>query len=100
MTITKLPHQTEKDFQAQVVELAQDMGWLVYHPYDSRNSQKGYPDLTMVRKERVIWAELKSEYGTVTSVQQKWLNALPRGQVFVWRPSDWDTIVEALRRAD
>ena len=96
----KLPFQTEKDFQAQVVEMAQDMGWLVYHPYDSRHSQKGYPDLTMVRKERVIWAELKSEYGTVTGVQRLWLKALPMGQVFVWRPKDWDTIVEALRRED
>ena len=100
MTMPKLPPQTEKDFQAQVVEMAQDMGWLVYHPYDSRNSQKGYPDLTMVRKERVIWAELKSEYGAVTAEQRLWLDALPTGQVFVWRPSDWDTIVETLRRAD
>ena len=100
MTITKLPHQTEKDFQAQVVELAEVMGWLVYHPYDSRNSEKGYPDLTMVRKERVIWAELKSNYGTVTGVQRLWLRALPMGQAFLWRPSDWDIIVETLRRAD
>ena len=94
----KLPYLKEKDFQAQVVELARAMGWLVYHPYDSRLSQEGYPDLTMVRNGRVIWAELKSQDGTVTGVQRRWLKVLPKGQAFLWKPSDWDAIVETLRK--
>ena len=41
---------TEKQFMAQVVELAKLKGWLVYHTYDSRRSEPGFPDLCMVRK--------------------------------------------------
>ena len=37
--------ETEKGFQAAVVELARLRGWLVYHTYDSRRSAKGFPDL-------------------------------------------------------
>ena len=89
---------TEKQFQAQVVELAQTLGWLVYHTYDSRRSVPGFPDLVMVRNGVIHFAELKSEKGKLTPEQRLWLTELGRGRVvYLWRPSDWDEIVEVLR---
>lgn len=54
---------TEKEWQAQVVELAQTLGWKkAYHVYDSRRSHSGWPDLVLVR-ERILYVELKREGG-------------------------------------
>lgn len=72
----KLPRRSEKAFQAVVVELARALGWLCYHPYDSRRSQPGWPDLAMVRGDRFLVAELKSRIGQLTVEQQRWLSAL------------------------
>lgn len=87
--ISKWP---EKTFQQQVINLARQLGWRVYHPYDSRRSVPGYPDLTLVSTEHgVIWAELKTEKGRLSSAQREWLDHLTAsGQTAViWRPRDW-----------
>lgn len=71
--------------------------WLVYHTFDSRRSQPGYPDLTLVRASdgRLIHVELKRERGTFRPEQVIWLGELrevarERGtEVYTWRPSDW-----------
>lgn len=80
-----------------VVEAAERLGWLVYHTFDSRRSQPGYPDLTLVRASdgRLIHVELKRERGTFRPEQVIWLGELrevarERGtEVYTWRPSDW-----------
>ena len=113
MTLEKAPPLTEKDFQRQVVELAKILGWRVYHPFLSKWSERGFPDLTMVRARdrRLLFAELKREKGVVSEAQREWidlLGALDIGhdrphaddvsvEVFVWRPSDWDEIERVLR---
>jgi VRR-NUC domain len=94
---------SEKELQAAVVELARRLGYLVYHPYDSRRSAPGYPDLTCVhpRSGALLWAELKSTTGRLTPDQEAWLRALAlRSAVFVWRPADWrdGSIARALQR--
>ena len=99
---TAQPHITEKQFQSQVEQAARILGWLVYHTYDSRRCERGYPDLTMCHpvKRRIIFAELKSQRGRGRPEQYMWLTALdacPGVEVFMWRPSDWDEIVEILR---
>lgn len=86
---------SEKVFQAAVVRLAREHGWLCYHTHDSRKSLPGYPDLTMVREGVCLWSELKVPGGTLTLQQAHWLKAL--GQVretaaFVWQPEDWPEI--------
>ena len=95
---------TESDFQATVIELAELHRWLVYHTHDSRRSAPGFPDLTMVRRGHLIFAELKTEKGPLTEDQAHWLREL--GKVsdayhrigrYVWRPSDWREIEEILR---
>ena len=59
---------SERDFQRQVIELAETMGWeLIYHTHDSRRSREGFPDLIMVRDGRLLALELKTETGRATS---------------------------------
>ena len=35
---------TEKEHQAQIVELVQVLGGMVYHTFDSRRSSAGFPE--------------------------------------------------------
>ena len=90
---------SERDFQRQVVQLAEVMGWRVYHTYDSRRSSPGFPDLVLVRAPRVIFVELKRQRGRVTAAQTEWADELglcPGVEYYLWRPSYWDEIVEVL----
>lgn len=98
---------SEREFMSQVIEMARFLGYLVYHPYDSRHSTPGFPDLTMIkpgcddRPGRIIFAELKSTTGRVTLAQKTWLEALKSCtgiEVYLWRPADFDSIVECLKR--
>lgn len=91
--------RTEKEFQSAVVELAKSGGWEVYHTYDSRRSEPGYPDLTMLRGRSIVVAELKVEPNKPTAAQEKWLAAwkLTDAEVYVWYPSSWREIVARLR---
>ena len=64
---------------------------------------QGWPDLVMVRRDRLIVAELKSDDGTVDREQLAWLDAFEAvtkpPEVYVWRPDGWRTgaIEERLR---
>ena len=95
---------SEAEWQGWVVTTARRFGWLAYHPYDSRRSEAGFPDLVLVRDDMLVFAELKRERGNLTGAQQAWLAALagPAGlatnvQVHVWRPSQLDEVLELLR---
>lgn len=92
---------TERQFQSQVVKVAKLNGWLVYHTFDSRRSEPGFPDLVLVKGERVIFAELKSEQGRVRPEQVEWLERLSVAKemkAVVWRPSELKQIVKSLGR--
>ena len=99
-------HISEKAFQRMVLEYAGLMGWWCYHTFDSRGSQSGFPDLCMVRDGRLVFAELKRENGKLTEAQEDWIYALGEVEygtgdivdVHVWRPSDWATIEQVLKR--
>ena len=89
----------EKDFMESIVQLARSTGWLVYHTYDSRRSEPGFPDLVMTKPKRLVIAEIKTEKGKTSKHQDKWLETLgtARGvEVKVWRPSDWPEIERTL----
>lgn len=94
---------SEKDWQLQVLELAGLYGWMTYHTYDSRRSNPGWPDLVLCRPQtgELIYVELKTDRGRVSSAQKLWLEALEAcGQeVHVWRPRDFDAVHERLKRA-
>lgn len=99
----------ESDFETQIIELARLQGWLVHAERpalvkDGRwrtpiRGDDGWPDLVMVRDGRMVIAELKSAKGKVSAMQQTWLTALGQtgAEVYLWKPSDWDTIEEVLR---
>ncbi|MGW9825080.1 VRR-NUC domain-containing protein [Brevibacterium pityocampae] len=78
---------SEKQFQEHVIALAHRLGWLVYHPFDSRRSAPGFPDLVLVR-ERTLFRELKSATGVLSPPQRTWLAALRTSgaDADVWKP--------------
>lgn len=90
---------TEAEFQGWLITTAQVLGWRAFHPYDSRRSEAGFPDVTLVRGDRLLFVELKSMKGKVTGAQQEWLDALgqvPGVDAYVWRPDQLDEILEVL----
>jgi hypothetical protein len=112
---------SEKAFTAQVIKLAQYLGWKAAHFRPAmtkagnwvtavQGDGVGFPDLVLVHRKMgvVIFAELKSEYGTVKPEQDDWLNCIaacvsgsgkpaPNVLVGVWRPSMIEDIEELLR---
>lgn len=98
ISIQKLPAVTERAFQAQVISMAKMLGWMVYHTHDSRRSEPGFPDLVLVR-ERIIYAELKTDKGRQSPEQLIWLSKLNQAgaETYLWRPRDWDEIEKRLK---
>ena len=94
--------ESESDFDARIVQLATRCGWHSYHVYDSRKSNEGWPDRIFVRRPDVFAAELKKQNGIVSDDQQWWIDELRAcgWDVRIWRPSDWEEIVERLARKD
>lgn len=82
---------SETVFQDQVMQLARVLGWWVYHPYDSRRSKSGWPDLVLVhRAHGVLYRELKTEVGRVSPEQREVIALLTAAgaNAAVWRPRD------------
>ena len=119
----KTIHIKEEDFFQQILDLAHIFGWRVAHfrPARTKNGWRtavagdgaGFPDVVMVKSPRLIFAELKSEKGKLTPEQEEWLDGLgscgdavrqlghlvdKEGvEVYLWRPSDLDNIIDILR---
>lgn len=103
----------EAEFQAQVIQLARLLGWRVAHFRAAQTKRgwrtpvsadgAGFPDLVLARKGRVIFAELKTQRGKLSTAQECWQNELSglpnddRVLVTVWRPADWSDIEAALK---
>ncbi|MBT9148434.1 MAG: hypothetical protein DDT32_02208 [Syntrophomonadaceae bacterium] len=97
------PKQSEKEFLAQIIELAEHRGWAAYHVLDqktySRRTSKGFPDLVLARPPHIIFAEIKSDEGRLSPEQEAWLQLLSKCdgiKTYIWRPLDWDNIVKLL----
>ena len=105
-----LSAESEHHFLARILALAKQHGWLSYHTHDSRKSAPGFPDIVVVKppsvhhKEgRLVFAELKTRTGKLTAAQHQWISILHTVQgidCYVWRPQDWDTIVDILTSTD
>lgn len=96
---------SEKEFQTRVMRCAREHGWMVFHPAPSqvrpgvwRTDGSGFPDLVMAHVWKgVVFAELKTEIGQLSEQQAAWeTNLAPWVEYHVWRPTDWDTIVDRL----
>ena len=91
---------SEKQLLEAILRLAAMFSWRAYHTFDSRRSAPGFPDLCLIKAPRVIFAELKSERGTLTAAQEAWIAELrqcPGVETHVWYPADFDAIVACLR---
>jgi len=84
---------SEEDLARNVIDAALKLGWLVKRDPTWRPTcaTPGYPDLTMARKGRLLFVELKREGKDPTDAQRVWLEALcATGHgCYVWRPSQW-----------
>ena len=105
----------EATFQKDVIDLAHTLGWRVAHFRTALNKRghyqtpvgadgKGFPDLCMARRGRVVFAELKSEKGVLSDEQKDWIAELethvadrPSHEAYVWRPRDLEFIMQVLR---
>ena len=90
----KLSPITEKQFQWQVMQLANLLGWRVYHTHDSRRSVAGFPDLILLRASRMLVVELKVGKNKSTAEQTAWLREFSKTGAFVavWTPEHWGEI--------
>lgn len=100
---------SERDFLRQVCELASFRGWEWLHlrPGMTRDSWrtpisgslgKGWPDLVLVRSDRILFVELKRDGLDATSEQWSVLRVLaPIGECYVWHPADWALVESTLR---
>lgn len=107
------PKQSERDWQATVLQYAALRGWRAFHDNATNAPRRcsgcgairhlprnapGWPDLVLVRRPDVLFVELKSDAGKVDHDQQRWIDDLRAcGQrVYVWRPRDWDDVQRVL----
>ena len=93
-------YRKESQFMLSIKLYAEALGWKYYHPYDSRKSNPGFPDVTIVRESRLIFAELKIGKNKLSYYQKEWLVALKQVsniEVYLWYPADWDNIEKILR---
>jgi len=110
MKPARLPAITEAEFTRMVIQFAQLHGWRVAHfrPAQTKAGKwvtavqgdgKGYPDLTIVRRGRLIFAELKVGRNPTTPEQEQWLAdfaEVPGVLAVVWKPADWPAIEKEL----
>jgi hypothetical protein len=92
--------QPERALHDQVLALARLYAWRVYFTFDSRRSPPGFPDLCLVRGNRLLFCELKTQRGRLTTDQAAWLEDLraTSAEVYCWRPADLPQVAAILRR--
>lgn len=104
---------TEDQLVEATIGLALTFGWHADHRRPGRTNKgprtclqglPGFPDLTLARAGRVIFAECKSQRGALEPDQAGWRDALTADghdaaavEWYLWRPSDWlDGTIEAV----
>lgn len=108
--LVKPPKQTEAAFQRQVIALARMTGWKVaaFRPAQNARGEwrtpvqgdgKGWPDLVLVGRGRVLYRELKLDKRYPGPEQREWGEALlaAGADYAVWRPKDWPIIEATLK---
>jgi hypothetical protein len=83
----------EAELRNLICELAHRLGWEVFRLPANRTVRPvkdavGYPDLTLARRQQVLFMELKTDKGVVSDDQWRWSIALP--EWYVIRPADWN----------
>ena len=105
--------ESEASFQSRVVKTAHHLGWRTFAVRRSAAvsaktgkvvsyvTSEGWPDLVLVKGNKIIFWELKSDRGEIEQEQHEWLTALEAvetvHQVGCVRPRDFDLIEATLR---
>jgi hypothetical protein len=73
--------------------LCKVLGVMYFHPYDSRRSVPGFPDLLLVGTDGFAFRELKSDNGAMRPEQRQWRDALRAAGADwgLWRPEDLES---------
>ena len=107
---------SEAQLQSAIIELAHNLGYkkvahfrpalmkihgaLTYRTPVAADG-KGFPDLNIVGKGRVIYIECKSEKGKQSPEQLEWAQEIraSSAEYYLFRPSDWlnDSVEKALQ---
>jgi len=100
---------TEAEFQQQVTDLAALLGWSWGHFRPAKTQRgwrvpvsgplgKGWPDLVLVRDDRLVFVELKRSGKLAPSPDQAAVLTLLGGaaEAYVWTPDDIDEIALTL----
>lgn len=104
----------EAQWQNNVIDYAHLMGWHVAHfrpMFDSKRKRwmtpvqadgAGFPDLVLVRGDRVVFVELKAPGKYPKPEQKIWLDKLraTSAEVYVWRPQHIEEMTRVLARAN
>lgn len=113
---------SEADFQHWLIQAARALGWMVHHSRTTKTQRRdgstvyhtplsgdaGFFDLVLMHQDHgIIFAELKSQRGSMSVDQKAWFNTVHSAQlsrnptrlvmVRLWRPSDRDRIERILR---
>ncbi|HXT99501.1 MAG TPA: VRR-NUC domain-containing protein [Polyangia bacterium] len=105
--------QPESVLLSQVMAYAHMRGWRTSHDRATNAPRRcrdcgsyqriprntpGLPDLILLRRPRLVIAELKREGEKPTSAQQRWLDEFAACgiETFVWFPHDFETIKAVL----
>ena len=92
----------EKEFQRKVLFLLKINGWQTHHTFRSTEvNPKGFPDILAWKPSlgRMLFAELKSNTGRLTSEQKEVIAGLAQIstiETYVWYPKDWELIHEII----
>jgi hypothetical protein len=103
--------ESEALFMGKVTDYATARGWQWMHIQAGLTPQgryrtpvsgtlgPGWPDLILVRGNSLIAAELKTDHKYLNPIQKRVMTTLEAAVIecHVWRPRDWERIVERLR---
>lgn len=81
---------TEAELEAEVRRLLADRRLYGYHPYDSRRDTAGWPDWVILGRGRILYRELKTDFGQLSPEQSRVRNLLvvAGADWDIWRPVD------------
>ncbi len=99
---------SENTLLSMIALCAERLDYYWFHEYDSRRRNvpsripNGFPDLVLVGVHDIVFAELKAQgrRKNLSDAQKRWKQRLTRlndsTYYYVWVPSDWEDIQDAL----
>ena len=86
---------TEAAFQTRITDFCERVRLKWFHDNDPLRNNPGWLDLTIGGPGGVLFRELKTDTGRLTTDQKDWLHLLQAAgyDAGVWRPRDWEHVV-------